>query len=467
MAASPDVADSPLEGASLGSRLRLLPRGLLLTVVCVMMASAAALVLSEISFDRTVAKAAKVTALLDRLDAIADFRNLMVDVETGQRGFLLTRDPAYLEPYEAARSRITPALNRLGGLTPGDEGQAGVEAIRATAAERLALASRSVGVARGGDFTAAAGLLEAGAGKASMDRLRAELAALEGAAEAELAMLRATDAGDTFWPRIATLVSTMLVFVLLLAVTRLVLDESARQRAYARDREQEAARMQQLVAARTADLSALSAHVQTVAEREKAELARNLHDELGGLLTAARMDIAWLQGATQGLDPSIAAKLVELNQAFTQAMDVKRRVVESLRPALLDHFGLPTAMQNHFEEVCRKAGLDCSTHVTDEIGKLPEDLAIAIFRVGQESLTNIVRHARARRVELEFDVVDGVIAVHIRDDGIGMDAAAPPAAGSHGIPGMRQRIQSLGGSFLLASEPGRGTEVLITIPLPA
>ncbi|MEO8223992.1 MAG: histidine kinase [Gammaproteobacteria bacterium] len=196
--------------------------------------------------------------------------------------------------------------------------------------------------------------------------------------------------------------------------------------------------MHLLVDARTAELPDLSAHLQSVSEREKAELARNLHDELGGLLTAARMDLSWLQAATRALDPEFGDKLKQLNHAFAEAMDVKRRVVESLRPALLDHFGLPTALQNHFDETCKSAG--------------------------QESLTNIIRHAKARNVELSVDVVDDVIKVLVRDDGVGLNLEGRQFRSSHGITGMRHRIQALGGTFNLQSIPGRGTEVQISVP---
>ena len=176
------------------------------------------------------------------------------------------------------------------------------------------------------------------------------------------------------------------------------------------------------------------------------------------------MDLSWLQGATKTLDPEIGDKLKQLNSAFTEAMDVKRRVVESLRPALLDHFGLPTALQNHFDETCKNAGLNCKSTVPEEIAELPQDLAIALFRVGQESLTNIIRHAKAKNVEMSFEIVNDVIKVLVRDDGVGLDLAGRQFRSSHGITGMRHRVQALGGTFNMKSKPGEGTVLEIRVP---
>jgi signal transduction histidine kinase len=150
--------------------------------------------------------------------------------------------------------------------------------------------------------------------------------------------------------------------------------------------------------------------------------------------------------------------------ALTEAMDVKRRVVESLRPALLDHFGLPTALQSYFQDTCQKAGLDCKTTIEEEITDLPDDTAIALFRVGQESLTNIIRHARAAKVELSLRLADEDVELVICDDGIGFDPTGRRLSGMHGLTGMRYRVKGLGGTFDVSRRPGGGTQVRIRVP---
>jgi signal transduction histidine kinase len=176
------------------------------------------------------------------------------------------------------------------------------------------------------------------------------------------------------------------------------------------------------------------------------------------------MDMAWLQGATKSMDPEIGQKLEQLSHALTEAMDVKRRVVESLHPALLDHFGLPTALQSYFDDACRKAGLGCRAQIDEQVASLPEDLAIALFRAGQESLTNVIRHAHAQNVDMEIRQSGDEIELVIRDDGVGFNAGGRRFRGSHGISGMRHRVEGLGGRFEVSRRPEGGTQVRIVVP---
>jgi signal transduction histidine kinase len=204
--------------------------------------------------------------------------------------------------------------------------------------------------------------------------------------------------------------------------------------------------------------------LQTAAEQEKATLARDLHDELGGLLTAAKMDLSWLQGRASTKETEAQSKLVALGEALDEAMDVKRRVVENLRPALLDHFGLATALRAHFEEICQKAGIGLTARIANDFEQLPQDLAIALFRVGQESLTNILKHAKAEHVELDLALDPGNYRILIVDDGVGIAPEKLDGTRSHGLAGMRHRIVSLGGAFTIGMNPPHGTRVEVIVP---
>jgi signal transduction histidine kinase len=454
----------PGEHLPLHERLRLLPVPVLAMLVGVFVTSTVALTVSELSARAASGHAASVAQVRERLEAAAALRNLLVDAETGQRGYLLTQDRAYLEPFETATASFEDGLGRLAALTPPGALSTRVDAIGAAARERLATATTSVNLLEAGDRDAAVALVRSGTGKAQMDRFRDELAGYEAESEREIGLLRQQPGRTALWMRLVTWLAILLVLALLAIVTLLLMTAASRQRDAARQKDEEAARMQRLVEERTAELARISSYLQSASERDKADLARNLHDELGGLLTAARMDMAWLQSATEGSDPEVGRKLEQLSYALTEAMEVKRRVVESLHPALLDHFGLATALQSHFDETCRKAGLECETHVEEEIGNLPGDLAIALFRVGQESLTNIIRHARARTVELDIRPAGDDVELVIRDDGIGFDPAERQGRDAHGINGMRYRVQGLGGRFDVRRRPQGGTEVRIIVP---
>ena len=242
---------------------------------------------------------------------------------------------------------------------------------------------------------------------------------------------------------------------LLIALSRLLATDAVRREGHAKD-------LESLIEARTRELSALSTHLQELSETEKSELARNLHDELGGLLTAAKMDLSWLQSRVP--DPTLQDRLAQLGAVLDEAMDLKRRVVEDLRPSLLDHFGLPTALRAYVDSACAKAGLRADLTLPDDGAPMPKETAIALFRIVQEGVTNIIRHAGARVVTLRFALEADACRFTLSDDGHGFDATDPKFRWSHGIMGMRQRVRALGGQFELESAPGSGTTLRVGVP---
>jgi signal transduction histidine kinase len=209
-------------------------------------------------------------------------------------------------------------------------------------------------------------------------------------------------------------------------------------------------------------LSELATYLQELTEKEKSELARHLHDELGGLLTAAKMDLSWMQ--TRITDAPYGARLSQLGTVLDDAMDLKRRVVEQLRPSLLDHFGLPTALRAHVESVCTQAALQCEVIMSDDADTIPKEFAIALFRVIQEGLMNVVRHANARQVRLALTSDPNRYLLLLIDDGSGMKVNDAQFRWSHGLAGMRQRVQTMGGRFSIESTPAEGTTLRIELP---
>ena len=219
-----------------------------------------------------------------------------------------------------------------------------------------------------------------------------------------------------------------------------------------------------LVEARTRELSALSSHLQSLAEKEKSELARTLHDELGGLLTAAKMDLSWLQSRVD--TPVHQERLAQLGSVLDEAMGLKRRVVEELRPSLLDHFGLATALRAYVDAACMKAGVVCDIRLPEDGEPIPKDISITLFRIVQEGLSNIIRHASAKHVSLDLTDGGGEYAFTLQDDGCGFDPNSTRDVWPHGIMGMQQRVRALGGRFSLDSTPGKGTTLRVTVPAP-
>jgi signal transduction histidine kinase len=210
------------------------------------------------------------------------------------------------------------------------------------------------------------------------------------------------------------------------------------------------------------ELSALSTHLLSTMERERSDLAKQLHDELGGLITAAKMDMAWLSariGAT--LDAQSTEKFNSVVQMLNQAMMLKRRVVEELRPSLLDHFGLAVAISSHFDEHCKAAGMDCIASVTEDALQLSPASQLALFRVAQDVLAGIGARG-ARHVELVLEAEGEGYSMTIGDDGSDMDVDLVRA-----LPTARHRVSLVGGRIEAEARAGRGNQIRVYVPRSA
>jgi len=225
-----------------------------------------------------------------------------------------------------------------------------------------------------------------------------------------------------------------------------------------------AERLETEVARRTRELSNLSAFLQTNSEREKASLARELHDELGGILTPAKMDVSWLQGRL-GDKSEYAERMQRVSNLVDQAIDLKRRIIENLRPSLLDHLGLASALRWYAEEACKSANLECSLKISEHLERMPADFEIALYRVVQESVTNAIRHAHGKHLELSVERTAKGLILAVTDDGVGIADIEAAKKISHGLAGMSHRVRSVNGTIDIRSSPGAGTRVEVFVPL--
>ena len=212
------------------------------------------------------------------------------------------------------------------------------------------------------------------------------------------------------------------------------------------------------------ELASLTGFLQTQAEREKALLARELHDSLGGILTPAKMDVAWLEERLAD-DAHYGARVRRLSALIDQGIDLKRRIIEALRPSLLDHLGLASALQWYVDERCRQSQLQCHVSIDEHIERLSPDLEIAIYRLVQDTLDNTVKHARAKSVDLRLERTAEGLRLEVADDGVGMADVKKAKGVSYGLARMMHRARSIHGTFELRSAPGKGTRVVVFVPL--
>jgi signal transduction histidine kinase len=218
------------------------------------------------------------------------------------------------------------------------------------------------------------------------------------------------------------------------------------------------------VEARTRELRLLAAHVEALRESERGALARELHDELGQLLTGMRMELeAADRVRARGADAS--AELAHLMELLDATLASTRSVLSHLRPRVLDDFGLTAALEWLASDTRRRSGLDVRFLATPDDFDVRGEAATGVFRIVQESLTNAMRHARAKSIRVSATLdAEGLVAT-VTDDGVGLAPVAQRRANSLGLLGMRERAIALGGSFEITSPSVGGTRVTVRLPL--
>lgn len=225
------------------------------------------------------------------------------------------------------------------------------------------------------------------------------------------------------------------------------------------------------VAERTRQLRELAAHLETVRETERTRIAREIHDELGSLLVALKLEVGWLGKRLADRD-ELRCKCQAMGGLIDRAVDNVGRIITDLRPSILDHQGLWAALEWQAQEFAASASeieVDLRVHVAAGVAPPDGGRAIAVFRIFQEMLSNVARHAQAQRLEIRItvdDPPDPALYVELRDDGVGATPEALNAPRSYGVMGMRERAAQFGGRLAIDSVPGAGTVVRLQMPLP-
>jgi hypothetical protein len=217
-------------------------------------------------------------------------------------------------------------------------------------------------------------------------------------------------------------------------------------------------------------LRRLSTHLQSVRESERGAIAREIHDELGGALTALKFDIASFeevlpQGEAGGLRDTIVEKLESMSALIDSTVQTMRRIITQLRPVLLDSLGLCAAIEWLAEDFQHRTGIICETRIQGVDVIADNDRATAVYRIIQETLTNVARHAGATRVGIDMGIHEGTLRLTVHDNGKGVTEEQIRAPGSFGIMGMKERALILGGEITLVSPAEGGTTVSLTLPV--
>ena len=224
-------------------------------------------------------------------------------------------------------------------------------------------------------------------------------------------------------------------------------------------------RAEQELRASSEQLRNLAAHLLSVREEERARISREVHDELGQSLTAVKMDLAWLAGRLPRGNAQMLERIRSTGQLADSIIQSIRRISTELRPAVLD-LGLAAAVEWQVQEFQARSGVQCKVRLLiQEV--VTSNASTAMFRIFQETLTNVARHAKATRVEVVLQKQQDRLVLLIHDNGRGFDQADPSLSKSLGLLGMRERAAILGGQVNISSAPGKGTTVTAWIPLPS
>jgi signal transduction histidine kinase len=412
---------------------------------------------------------AELTASESRQATLEEFLRSILDAEAAQRGFLLTEDKSYLAPYDPSVRRVPQLLDSLGAsyLKAGSQpGMAGIRDLRLKAGIKIGELNSSLRLY--GEFgrPAAVALVYTDLGKRTIEDIRHsadQLLALE--AQMRAAITESWVRG--IWiTRVLIGLATLLGIAFLIASGTLLGRNVRRREAEAVALDARNRELDQVVKERTKNLSALSNHLQNVREAEKSALARELHDELGGLLVATKMDLMWLRRKLDTNDPQLVERWTRVLKSLDEGVELKRRIIENLRPTLLDNLGLVAALRWLVSETGRRSGLACHEEYAEEgLADLSPEANITIYRVVQECLTNIMKHARATRVDVELRSNELDVRLIVQDNGQGIVPQRVGVPQSYGIASMQHRVSALGGTMSIGRAPsGRGTVVDVSIP---
>jgi PAS domain S-box-containing protein len=533
-------------------------------------------------------------------DALERLQSSLLDAETGQRGYLLTGRPAYLEPYLNAKKAYPATMDSLAGIAVDDVALAqGLAELKPLIEDKMAIVDRTID-----RFQSRGDVVQSDAGRQAMDRIRDVIAGLRSHEAAEVESTSALSERRTIITFVLATLAAALAVAALIVVYRAVVREHRRRNiaeeslhdrtallvavaegtddwifvkdrvgkllfvnralcrafgleavqllgtlpsAYVTDPAEAATihgndlrvvasgvgerieqvitvdgerrtyvstktphvdatghvigligigtditerkkaeelmtqanqRLSLAVAEKTAQLAELSQHLIRASEDERERLAAELHDELGALHTVITMDLESMSKEVKVISPDLDDRLRKVLALVQQAREIKRRIIGDLRPVLLDHFGLVPALNHYVEIWSESSKVKVSTDYSSALPALSQELALAMFRIVQESLTNIAKYANARnvRIGLEFlanelpselpDELSNELILTVEDDGIGIAPEVLERPRSHGIIGMQQRIAHFNGALEVRRRvDGGGTVVSARVPL--
>jgi protein-histidine pros-kinase len=397
-----------------------------------------------------------------RADHLDRLSQLLVEVQSSVRGYALTQDKAYLGAYHVVRPKVFDTLETIKqDAKDVPDGAANTLVIRAeNLAARIDLTARHVETGARLDKTWFDQDTQA------MDAFRQQLTTMKvSLLTKNLENVKQSVNGFQNARISAVVLAGASLLLLILVVSQQKKKQDLRERIH-RMLALENERLENEVRLRTEELTNLATYLTKVRETEKLDLAREMHDELGALLTAAKLDADWIE---RKLPPDaqtvVAQRLVRLRQSLIAGITLKRRITNNLRPALLYDLGLIEALRALVDEFRQgEEKIDVVVTLPESEPELSDDVSLSLFRIVQEAFTNIRKYAQARHVSVSLRVKPEAIELEVEDDGIGFDLGSSKLA-RHGLAGIKHRVFTHGGQLDIRAAPGAGVTIRVRLPV--
>jgi len=391
-------------------------------------------------------------------DHVDQLRLHMAQAQSIARGYVITRDPEYLDRFNKT---VRMTRDDIQSISADIKDEIAIDRLVKTALESVAYMEIEVRKATRGERQEKQSVLQS-------SRIMARYAAEHQAVRRTLTMQNMIDVRQSVTSFRQTQIVTVVLAIAALVLLLLAITENQKQYTLRRKINQmlvaEKDRLERMVRDRTAELTTLASYLTEVRETEKLHLARELHDELGALMTAAKLDSDWIERKlpeeTRAL---VAHRLARLRQSLASGIALKRRIINDLRPALLFDLGLIEALRVLAGEFNQGDELVLNLDLPDDETLFAEDVALSVFRIVQEALTNIRKYAQAKRVDITLQIQAGVIHLTIADDGVGFDTAQLKL-GRQGLAGIKHRVLAHGGLLTIQSSAA-GTTLHVQVPL--
>lgn len=435
---------------------------MLISLPLAILAAAILISINEASFHASTQATAKIQAAEIARQSVGHLMNTMLDAETGTRGFLLTGDEKYLQPYNNAIAQLGKNLGQLRQLLLDQpEELADFELMALHISRKQSELDLSVRMRKMGNDDAWRFMLTTDVGKQHMDAIRFQSEKLMASNLTKMQDAHQQINRSLLFSRIgiaAISLSGLLAFYMYLLQTEALLAAGKREKLSLLN---ERDRLEAQVRDRTAKLAQLATYLQEVREDERGHLARELHDELGALLTAAKLDVARIRSRLGSSLPEANERIEHLISTLNSGIALKRRIVEDLRPSSLSHLGLVASLEILAREFADRSGIDIKTSL--ETVELGGSAQLTVYRLVQESLTNMGKYAMATHANITLRNNEDHVIIEVSDNGQGFDSDKV-AATSHGLAGMLHRVEAAGGKLVIESSPGNGTRIRAYLP---